>query len=468
MKKNLLTLIILIYSYNLHSQCFTKINTESFGFHTTAQKPDGSVWGWGYGGFGAIGNGTDFNELSPIQILPSTNWQKIKSGSNNTFAIKSDGTLWGSGNNVAGCLGINSFSLYSQVFVQIGTSTNWKDVAPCDFYTIALKSDNTIWGWGQNDGYQMGNGTCCNNQLSPILISAETDWKQIEGSDSRSVFAIKNNGTLWCWGSNLSSMLGGTQLFERMFPTQHNPDTDWKEMSAGYDHMLILKTNNTLWAWENGEYGSCGDTLPVDWARFVPIQIGTSTWKTVSAGNRTSFGIKTDGTLWAWGYNNAGQLGNGNTVDQRLPVQIGTANNWATISAGQQHIMAQKTDGSLWAWGNNDAGQLGNGTTTNELVPTLIPVTGCTLGNDEFGLETSKFSIAPNPSKEEVTIKYSSLSTAPTIEIVSILGKIVGNYNAKTTSGEWNVDTSSLPSGIYIVVMKENNSVVSQKKLVVE
>ena len=466
MKKKIIIFVFIAVSNIIQSQCYTNITAG--GGHVLGKKSNNNYFIWGYGGFGQLGNTTAFDEYQPIPLPSTFTWLKLSCGSINTFGVKTDGTLWGTGSNLYGSLGVGSMINNVNVFTQIGSANNWKEITPSENFTVALKTDNTIWGWGQNDGYQMGNGTCCNNQLSPILISAETDWKQIEGSDSRSVFAIKNNGTLWCWGSNLSSMLGGTQLFERMFPTQHNPDTDWKEMSAGYDHMLILKTNNTLWAWGNGEYGSCGDTLPVDWARFVPIQIGTSTWKTVSAGNRTSFGIKTDGTLWAWGYNNAGQLGNGNTVDQRLPVQIGTANNWATISAGQQHIMAQKTDGSLWAWGNNDAGQLGNGTTTNELVPTLIPVTGCTLGNDEFGLETSKFSIAPNPSKEEVTIKYSSLSTAPTIEIVSILGKIVGNYNAKTTSGEWNVDTSSLPSGIYIVVMKENNSVVSQKKLVVE
>ena len=466
MKKKIILILIIIQNNIIFTQCFTKINTESFGFHTTSQKPDGSVWGWGYGGYGAMGNGTDFNELTPFQILPGTNWQKIKCGENNTFAIKSDGTLWGSGSNVSGCLGNNSFALYSQTFIQIGTENNWKDVAPGNSYTVALKTDNTIWGWGQNDGYQMGNGTCCDNQLSPILISAETDWKQIEGSDSRSVFAIKNNGTLWCWGSNLSSMLGGTQLFVNMFPTQHNSDTDWKEMSAGYDHMLILKTNNTLWAWGNGEYGSCGDTLPVDWARFVPVQIGTSTWKTVSAGNRTSFGIKTDGTLWAWGYNNAGQLGNGNTTDQRLPVQIGTANNWASISAGQQHIVAQKIDGSLWAWGNNDAGQLGNGTTTNELLPTLIPVAGCTLGNDEFGLEINNFSIAPNPSNGITIIEFSTNSTAPTMEVYSILGNKISSYTATSTKGSWNVDTSVMPSGIYIIVMKVDGLIVSQEKLI--
>ena len=426
------------------------------------------MWGWGYGATGAMGNGTDFNELTPIQLLPDVNLQKIRCGSNTTFIIKSDGTLWGSGINTAGCLGINSFAIYSPIFIQIGTASNWKEIIPSDFFTVALKTDNTIWGWGQNDGYQMGNGTCCNGQLTPIQISTATDWKELDGTDSRSVFAIKNNGTLWCWGSNLSSMLGSNTISVIMYPTQHNPDSDWKTMSAGYDHMLILKNNNTLWAWGNGEYGSCGDTFPVVFNRYQPTQIGTATWKTVVAGFRTSFGIKTDGTLWAWGRNDVGQLGNGNTIDQRLPVQIGTDNNWDVISSGQQHVIALKTDGSLWAWGNNDVGQLGDGTTTSQLLPTYIPLAGCTLSNDTFNLEKNSLTIAPNPANDNALINYESKTTAPTLEIYSILGKQITIYKATTLSGSWKIDTTAMPSGVYIVVMKENNTTISQQKLIVE
>ncbi len=466
MKKKIIIFIFITLSNLIQSQCYTSIIAG--GGHVLGKKSNNNYFIWGAGGYGQLGNTASFDEYQAIPLPSSFSWIRLSCGSVNTFGIKSDGSLWGTGSNLYGTLGLGTTIANTTLFTQIGNANNWKELTPGEYCTYALKTDNTIWGWGQNDGYQMGNGTCCSDQLSPILISSQTDWKQVDGSDSRSVFALKNNGTLWCWGSNLSSMLGGTQLFERMFPIQHNSDTDWKEMSVGYDHILILKTNNTLWAWGNGEYGSCGDTLPVDWARFVPVQIGTSTWKTVSAGFRTSFGIKTDGTLWAWGRNDLGQLGDGSTIDRRLPIQIGTDNNWDTVSCGRQFTVALKTNGSLWAWGDNFYGQLGNGTTTNELTPTLIQVAGCTLGNDEFGLEKNSFSIAPNPGKEEVTIKYFSLATAPTIEIVSILGKIVGNYNATTTTGEWILDTSSLPSGVYIVVMKENNSVVSQRKLVVE
>ena len=277
--------------------------------------------------------------------------------------------------------------------------------------------------------------------------------------------AIKTDGTLWAWGRNDNGQLGIGNTIDKNVPTQVGTDTDWKEMSVGYDHILILKNNNTLWAWGNGEYGSCGDTLPVDWARFVPTQIGTATWKMVAAGFRTSFGIKPNGTLWAWGRNDLGQLGDGSTIDRRLPVQIGTADNWDSISCGRQFTVALKTDGSLWAWGDNFYGQLGNGTTTSELVPTLIPVAGCTLGNDEFGLEKNSFRIAPNPSNGTTFIEFSTNNIAPTIEIYSILGNKISSYTATSTKGSWNVDTSVMPSGIYIVVLKENGLIVSQQKL---
>ena len=463
MKKKIIIFVFIAVSNLIQSQCYTNITAG--GGHILGKKSNNNYFIWGYGGFGQLGNTTAFDEYQAIPLPSTFTWLKLSCGSINTFGVKTDGTLWGTGSNLYGSLGVGSIINNVNVFTQIGSANNWKEISPSENFTVALKTDNTIWGWGQNDGYQMGNGTCCNDQLSPILISSLTDWKQVDGSDSRSVFAIKNNGTLWCWGSNLSSMLGDNLISSVFFPTQHNTATDWKEMSVGYDHMLILKTNNTLWAWGNGEYGSCGDTFPVTYNRYEPTQIGTDTWKMVAAGFRTSFGIKPNGTLWAWGRNDLGQLGDGSTIDRRLPVQIGTANNWDSISCGRQFTVALKTDGSLWAWGDNFYGQLGNGTTTSELLPTLIPVAGCTLGNDEFGLEKNSFSIAPNPSNGITIIEFSTNSTPPTIEIYSILGNKISSYTATSTKGSWNVDTSVMPSGIYIVVLKENGLIVSQQKL---
>lgn len=463
--KIIIASLFLLTNFQSTAQCFTDIKCGAY--HNIALKPDGSTWVWGAGLTGALGNSAETYEYLPI-LLTNNPTLKINCGKYNTFIIKTNGTLWGTGYNLSGELGVDSFESATFVLTQIGTANNWKDIAPNSDFTTALKTDNTIWAWGQNTSYQMGDGSCCSNRLSPGQIGTATDWKIIAASGVNSAFAIKNNGTLWGWGSNIAGLLGSNLVSGYPFPTQHNPDTNWASITLGTAHMLALKTNGTLWAWGAGGQGQTGDGLAPAVLRYEPLQIGTSTWKMVAAGANSSFGIKTDGTLWAWGQNDKGQLGIGAiTADQFTPVQIGTANNWDKIAAGFEHAIALKIDGSLWAWGNNEYGQLGNGTTTSSYSPILIPITGCELGVNEFENIKNQMSIAPNPTKETTTISFES-TTASTIEVYSLLGVKLASYNSSETKGNWELNTSTLPTGVYIVVMKNNNTIVSQKKLLKE
>lgn len=160
---------------------------------------------------------------TPTQLTAATTWQSIKAGDYNTFAIKIDGTLWGTGGNNYGSLGVGSTSQVISTMTQIGTASDWKQIAPGDAHTIGLKTNGSIWGWGQNDGYQMGDGSCCNNRLVPGQIGTDTDWKMVGTSSTYSAFAIKNNGTLWGWGFNIAGLLGDNLLSANPYPTQHNP-----------------------------------------------------------------------------------------------------------------------------------------------------------------------------------------------------------------------------------------------------
>lgn len=197
MKKHIQLILIsfLLLNYNLlSSQCLSKISS---GYnHNVGIKPNGSIWGWGWGNWGQLNNGTSGNdEYVPITLSSATDWQYVVAGKFASFAIKNNGTLWACGGNTYGALGINSTAGNSYNLVQIGTATNWKQISANDNFTIGLKTDGTLWGTGQNDGYQMGNNTCCSNQLSFIQIGTATDWKTIATSGNRSSFAIKNNGT---------------------------------------------------------------------------------------------------------------------------------------------------------------------------------------------------------------------------------------------------------------------------------
>ena len=468
MKRNYLLILLLVLSYSCFSQCFTTIKA---GYnHVVGQKSDGTLWVWGWGNWGQLGNSTGFDEYSSLQLSNNSNWQNFSANKFNTFAIKTNGTLWACGGNLFGSLGVGNNTIQGYFdLIQIGTATNWKSVESSRSQTIAMKTDNTLWGWGQNDYYQVGNGSCCSDVLTPVLVSNASDWKMIAVSDVRTSFALKNNGTLWGWGQNIAGLLGDN-FSVLTVPTQHNPDTDWNFISVGTAHILALKNNNTLWAWGDGGSGETGDNYPPNYNRFVPTQIGTSSnWKTVSAGFRISYGIKTDGTLWAWGLNDVGQLGDGTTTNQLQPIQIGNDTNWESVSAGYQHVVALKTNGAVFTWGKNDFGQLGNGTTVANTTPTLLPIDGCVLSNETFTPAQPVLTVSPNPAQNEIQIAYKGVSVVNSIVIYDLFGRIVYTANPMASSTFSAVLTiSELQSGSYVVVLKNGEKKIVSKQLIKE
>jgi len=442
-------LLFLSFSYALgFGQCFTKISTHYNSNH--ALKTDGTLWNWGEGGFAQFGNGMLFDQYDINQTTLTGSVLFFTAGRLNTFVIKNDGTLWGTGSNLNGCLGINSTSEYSGNFVQIGSSTNWRQISSSGFFTLATKTDNTLWGWGQNDLYQMGNGTCCADRLSPGQIGTDADWKlAIACTSARVGLAIKTNGTLWGWGGNGSGLIGESNISSRPYPTQIGTDSNWEMLATGAAHALALKTDGTLWAWGEGFNGQTGDTLPPTFFRSSPRQVGTDTWIYIACGFQSSFGIKSDGTLWGWGRNDAGQLGDGTTVERRLPVQIGTDSDWVAVAAGYQHGVALKSNGALYTWGTNDFGQLGNGSTTPQPLPTYIAVAGCTLGVDE--VESDAVAVYPNPSSGKVYFS-SEAGKISRAWVVNGLGQeVVKPFDC--VDDEASVDLSGLSAGVYFIKM---------------
>jgi hypothetical protein len=144
-------------------------------------------------------------------------------------------------------------------------------------------------------------------------------------------------------------------------------------IAAGIYHSLQLRADGTLWAWGYNGYGQLGDGTTTQ-RHYSPVQVGSDTdWTVISAGGYYSLGIKADGTLWAWGNNGYGKLGDGTTTNRNAPIQVGTDDDWTNISAGAYHSQVIKADGTLWAWGYNYYGQLGDGTTVNKNTPVMLP-----------------------------------------------------------------------------------------------
>ena len=332
----------------------------------------GTLWAWGRSNVGQLGDGTIVSKSSPIQIGALTTWSKIYSSKpgSHSLAIKTDGTLWAWGYNAQGQLGDGTIVSKSSP-IQVGALTTWAEISTGSNHSLAIKTDGTLWSWGDNDAYgQLGDGTIV-RKSSPIQVGALTTWSKIQGGGNNS-YAIKTDGTLWSWGYNGDGELGDGTIVNKSSPIQVGALTTWASISAAADgHVLSVKTDGTLWAWGYNFYGQLGDGTII--SKSSPIQIGAlTTWSNVACGNTFSVAVKTDDTFWAWGRNQLGQLGDGTIVSKSSPIQIGALTTWDNVSSGASSTITIKTDGTLWAWGDNTNGELGDGTIVRKSSPIQV------------------------------------------------------------------------------------------------
>ena len=347
--------------------------------------------GWGYNAYGAVGDGSTIDKSSPVQIDAGTTWSEIATRDGHSMATKTDGTLWTWGYNQFGQLGNGapvgtypSGRLSSPV--QVGALTNWSKISAGESHSIATKTDGTIWSWGGNYGTgngQLGLGDTA-ARSSPVQIGALTTWSQI-ATGARHTMAVKTDGTMWSWGNGGSGRLGLGNQTDYSSPKQIGALTTWSKITTTSAASFAIKTDGTLWGWGYNYYGGVGDGTTI--YRSSPVQIGAlTTWSSIDGGDGYVLAIKTDGTLWSWGYNAYyGALGLGNTTNRSSPVQVGALTTWSAVSAGSFTSVAIKTDGTLWSWGFNAQAQLGLGNTTNRSSPVQV------------GSSTAWYSVAAGP-----------------------------------------------------------------------
>jgi alpha-tubulin suppressor-like RCC1 family protein len=346
--------------------------SETSYFHTAAIKTDGTLWTWGRNDLGRLGDGTTVNRSSPGTIAGGgTNWCQVSSGFDHTAAIKTDGTLWTWGRNYAGVLGDGTTVNRSSPGTTSGGGINWCLVSSGRYMTSAVKTDGTLWTWGFNYAGRLGTGTTINRSSPGTTAGCGNTWCCVYDGYG-SVLAIKTDGTLWTWGCNASGRLGDGTTIPRSSPgTVAGGGTTWCQVSSGFDSAIAVKTDGTLWTWGYNDKGHLGDGTTVSRSSPGTIAGGGTTWCKVGSGISHSLAIKTNGSLWSWGYNNRGELGDGTTVSRRSPGTIvsGSGYSWCQVSSGQKHTVAIKCNGTLWTWGCNIRGQLGTGTTVNRSSP---------------------------------------------------------------------------------------------------
>jgi alpha-tubulin suppressor-like RCC1 family protein len=332
---------------------------------------DAGLWTWGYNLYGQLGDNTVANKSSPVQtVAGGTNWKSVSGGGNHTAAIKTDGTLWLWGRNTYGQLGDNSITHRSSPVQTVAGGTNWKSVAGGYAHTAAVKTDGTLWLWGRNSYGQLGDNSITNKSSPVQTIAGGTNWKSVAGEFYHTL-AIKTDGTLWSWGHNLYGQLGDNTVASKSSPVQTVAGgTNWKQVAGGYFHTAAVKTDGTLWTWGRNLYGQLGDNTVA--AKSSPVQTvaGGTNWKLVAGGWYHIAAIKTDGTLWLWGRNSYGQLGDNTVASKSSPVQtVAGGTNWKLVAGGGYHTTAIKTDGTLWSWGHNLYGQLGDNSITHRSSP---------------------------------------------------------------------------------------------------
>ena len=332
----------------------------------------GGMWCWGDNQYGQVGNGTTTAPNSPVQeATSSTEWRYLfDSTGNHMCAIKTNGTLWCWGKNENGQLGLGD-TTNRNVPTQVGTDTTWRSGAAGIASTCAIKlvaGHNTLWCWGANGDGQMGNGTSGSDVLSPVQADL-TDWLSVS-IGIRHVCAIRTTGSLWCWGGNSNGQLGIGSTDAQLHPTQ--VAGSWKSVDTSDDgpgaYSCGIKADHTLWCWGRGGDEDAVNTLGLGTTvqTNVPLQVGTSTWSSVSAGAWTACGIQAaDASLWCWGDGYQGNIGTGIPNDETdlgaptTPVTGGA--RWAAVARGRDHTCAVRTDGSVWCWGDNSYLQAGLG-----------------------------------------------------------------------------------------------------------
>ena len=331
----------------------------------------GNLWTWGRGTEGQLGDNTTTNRSTPVTTFAGgTNWKQIACGSYHTAAIKTDGTLWTWGYNFYGQLGDNTTTTRLTPVTTFAGGANWKQVAGGYVHTTAIKTDGTLWTWGLNSSGQLGDNTTVNRSIPVTTFAGGTNWKQVAGGYVHTA-AIKTDGTLWTWGRNYYGQLGDNTTTDRCTPvTTFAGGTNWKQVAGGYVHTTAIKTDGTLWTWGSNFSGQLADNTVTDRSTPVTTFAGGTNWKQVAGGKFHTSAIKTDGTLWTWGYNYTGQLGDNTATDRSTPVTtFAGGTNWKQVTSGGECTTAIKTDGTLWTWGRNDLGNLGDNTVTDRSTP---------------------------------------------------------------------------------------------------
>jgi alpha-tubulin suppressor-like RCC1 family protein len=344
------------------------------GSHICARKSDGGLWCWGVNNNGQLGDGSARYRDTPVMVAATTRFRQVASGFTSTCAIDGNGrsSCWGDGS--FGKLGNGSFSVQAEPLAQASLGIDVSQLASGNGSFCARKTDGSAWCWGNNLAGRTDEGPTPYRPSPVEVVALGHSVVQIAGGWGDTTCALRTNDLgVWCWGS-ISTAAGGVETRPIPFQVAGLP-TGIGEVVVGWGHACARADDGRLWCWgrnDNGELGDGSDAF----FQERPVQVGAlgaEVAQVATSGTHTC-ARKLDGTLWCWGSNDAGQLGDGTTAGGATPrmVQSLGASVRQVSTGSNNHTCARLADGTAWCWGDNYAGQLGDGTTSSSALPVQV------------------------------------------------------------------------------------------------
>ena len=354
----------------------------------------GGVSTWGDNTYGQLGDGSTTDHLTPKPVPSLANVQQIEGGREHVLALTTAGAVLAWGWNKHGQVGNGATGGMVKSPVQIMIDAI--DIGTGHYSSFAVKVDGTVWGWGQNTTGQIGTAITALRVRTPKRIEGLGGVSIVDVAGGRNhVIALSDDGRVYAWGSNAYGQLGNATWHDSSTPVLVSSLTDIVAIFAGRDHSLAVRGDGSVWAWGYNGHGELGDGTITN--RNAPVRVLRATGTAlanivqVGAGANHSLALRSDGTLWAWGRNNFGQLGDGTFTTRRRAVQVLGVTDAQQVAGGRQNSIAVTTGGEVFTWGENVYGQLGNGTTSSTgrntpgKVATLSNVSAVGMGRD-FGM----------------------------------------------------------------------------------
>ncbi|WP_052263403.1 RCC1 domain-containing protein [Geobacter pickeringii] len=371
-------------TYYTHSVAF-KGYSAAFGRYSSS-----NLFSWGNNAFGQLGIGSTTNTSTPAAVAAPSRFAGFSVGSNHTLAFipfRNTSSVWAWGHNGSGQLGNGSSGNANSSTVPRGISglPNVAAVAAGGFHSMALANYSSLYAWGSNSNGQLGRNAGGDSALpvfayDPLAGAPFRHVKRIAAGGLHSV-ALRTDGSVWTWGSNNYGQLGLGDTVDRYAPVQVSLPGPVKLIAAGGAFSVVVTTDDRIYVWGYNGFGQLGQNPASLPSSSTPQQVpitGIGTIKAVAAGLDHILVMNNQGTIWAWGYNGYGQLGNGTTADiNSTPVSIGTFDSTLQIDGvspilaiGHHSLAFQQRH--LTGWGYNVSGQLGNGTTGNSSSPVRV------------------------------------------------------------------------------------------------